>query len=106
MAKENLKKDRPKKDRSYKDTKIYEFRVYTTTSVYAGDVELLVTLTSKFKDIIGPGGRVISQARGNADEYARNIGMFGLTVEDPEDTFVYYAPHRIFKVEYNEVDDD
>ena len=92
--------------RPKKEVKTYEFRIYTTTSVYAGDLELLATIRSDYKDITTEHGRIISKAKGDADEFAKNVGLFGITIEDPKDTFSFYPPQRIFKIEYNEVDDD
>lgn len=104
--KDKPKKDKPKKDKPKKEAKTYELRIYTTTSVYAGDLELLATIRADYKDITAERGRIISQAKGDADEFAKNVGLFGITIENPKDTFSFYPPHRIFKVEYNEVDDD
>ena len=89
-----------------KRARTYEFRIYTIVSIYAGDLELLATIRNKFKDIYTNQGRIISQSKTTAEEFARNIGMFGITLECPENTFTYYPPHRISKVEYNEVEDD
>jgi len=87
-----------------KEVKIVEFRIYTLSSTYMGDLELLVTVTQKYKDVHTDHGRPISLAAACAEEYVRNIGMYGITVEDPQNTFNYYPPNRIAKIEYNEVE--
>ena len=70
----------------------YAFRVYTFTSAYSENLELLVTITSAFKS---------HDTKKDANEYARNIGVLGISIENPTGSFTYYPPTRIAKVEYN-----
>lgn len=94
----------PSPNKPKKEVKVVEFRIYTLASGYTGDLELLITVTQKYKDVHTDHGRAISLAKDCAEEYVRNIGMYGITVEDPQDTYNYYPPNRIAKIEYNEVD--
>jgi hypothetical protein len=87
-----------------KEIKTFEFRIYALASGYTGELELLATTTEHFKDVFAPGGRPLSVAKHSAEEYVRNIGMFGFTIETPANLFNYYPPNRIAKIEYNEVD--
>ena len=75
-------------------------------SSYSGELELLTTIEYRCKDLFTEHGRALALAKTTIEEYVRNIGMFGITVEDPEDTFSYYPPQRIGKVEYDLVDKD
>ena len=87
-----------------KKYKEYEIRVYVSSNSYSDESNLLTTINVKGRDIIAEGNRMISSARNSLEEQVRNIGLFGITVEDPKDTFAFYPPHRILKVEYNEMD--
>jgi len=89
-----------------REHKTYEVRVYLLMSSYSGELELLTTINYRCKDVFTDHGRAISLAKTTIEEYVRNIGMFGITIEDPEDAFSYYPPQRIGKVEYNVVDKD
>jgi hypothetical protein len=93
-----------KPEKPKKEIKKIEFRVYTLASGYTGDLELIATIVQKYKDIHTDHGRPISLAKDCAEEYVRNIGMYGITIEEPQDVYNYYPPNRIAKVEYNEVE--
>lgn len=90
-----------------KEFKTTEFRIYTLSLAYSGELELLTTIVMELKDVFdhGRGNRPIALAAKTAEEFVRNIGLYGITVEDPEGTFNYYPPSRIGKVEYRELDD-
>jgi hypothetical protein len=85
------------------EVKFIEFRIYTFSSGYMGDLELLATVVQEYKDVHNSHGHVLCLAKNNAEEYVRNIGLYGITVEDPAERYNYYPPNRIAKVEYNEV---
>lgn len=92
-----------------KNIKIYEFRIYSLSNDYSEEYQLLVSTTQRFKDVIEFTGRSVSEARIQAEEYVRNIGTYGITVEDPEGTFNFYPAHRIAKIIYgkkSEIEDD
>lgn len=95
---------RKKKNRNRGDIVTYEIRVYSSTSSYSSDYELIATIRRDYRDIILDGGRIISLAKNEIEEYVRNIGMFGISIENPEDSFTYYPPNRIAKIEFGEVD--
>ncbi len=86
-----------------RETKLIEFRIYTLASGYTGDLELLATVVQEYKDIHNCHGHILCLAKNSAEEYVRNIGLYGITIEDPADKFNYYPPNRIAKIEYNEV---
>ncbi len=92
-------------NRPKKDLKTFEFKVYRLASGYTGDFELIATIEQKFKNVTSDGGRPITIARHRAEEFARNIGIFGITVETPEGFFNYYPPSQIAKVEYSITDE-
>lgn len=85
-----------------KEHKTYEVRVYLLVSSYSEELELLTIILRQCHDVTAR-GRVVSLAKTTIEEYVRNIGLFGITIEDPKNTFSYYPPHRIGKVEYSEV---
>lgn len=91
--------------RHKKDLKTVEFKIYRLASGYIGDLELLATTTQSFRDVFTDGGRPISIAKKCAEEYVRNIGLYGITIEDPEDTFNFYPPTQIAKIVYSIIDD-
>ena len=94
----------PKKKR---DHKTFEIRVYIWSNAgYSGDTELITTIDFRCKDVFEERGRPISIAIKTVEEYVRNIGLFGITVEDPAGLFSYYPPTRIAKVEYEYKDKD
>jgi hypothetical protein len=105
MAKEK-KEEAPPKPKVRRDVKVYEFRVFNYTSAYGGDSEVLVTTTVKFKDVWTEHGRPISIAKQGAEEYVRNVGLYGITIEEPNDVFNFYPPGRISKIEYQRVRDE
>jgi len=87
-----------------KHIKTYEFKIYTLASGYTNDLELLATVAHNFQDVFVDGGRPVSIAKNCAEEYARNIGLFGVPIENPKNQFNYYPPNRIAKVEYSEME--
>ena len=89
--------------RCYPSNKDYEISVYIFSSSYSSDCELLTVISVKVKNILDKYNRVVSSAKHTVEEQVRNIGLFGITVENPEGIFTFYPPHRIFKVEYNEL---
>ena len=89
-----------------REHKTFEIRVYLLLSSYSGELELLTTIPFRCKDLFTEHGRQLINAKNAIEEYVRNIGMFGITIEDPQDSFSYYPPQRIGKVEYSEVDRD
>ena len=89
-----------------KQHKTFEIKVYLLISSYSGDLELLTTIYHRAKDVFTDSGKPINIAAASIEEYVRNIGLFGITVEDPKDFWSYYPPSRIGKIEYTEVDQD
>ncbi len=86
---------------SGKKYKIYEFRIYTLASGYTGDLELLASLFKCFEKNFTSNP---ASPQEQAEECARNIGLFGVTIENPKYSFSFYPPSRIAKVEFNEVE--
>lgn len=91
------------KKRQYKT---FEVRVYKLVSTYSDDLELLTTLYHRCKDVFTDYGRPLASAKVSIEEFVRNIGLFGITVEDPATLWSFYPPHQIGKIEYEEVDAD
>lgn len=76
----------------------YEFQIYVNTLDYGGDLMLVATIDQTFKnDGGGTGG---DDTEPQAEEFVRNIGMFGVTVEDMPGHWVYYPPVRIAKIDF------
>lgn len=87
--------------------KTYEIRVFIWTSAgYSGDTELIATIDFRAKDVWEEHGRPLSIAIKTVEEYVRNIGLFGISVEDPAGLFTFYPPTRIAKIEYDYIDRD
>lgn len=87
-------------------TRTYEFKVYTLVSEYTQDYELLTTICETFKDKYINCHLKSPSAKEQADDFARNIGLLGITVENPHKFFTYYPPSHIAKVEYIETTHD
>ena len=87
----------------HREYKTFEVRVYLLMSSYSGELELLTTIIHRCKDVFTEDKKPVNLARASIEEYVRNIGLFGITVEDPEGSFSFYPPQRIGKIEYNDV---
>jgi len=96
----------PPPGKSKRQYKTFEIKVYLVSSSYSDDLILLTTIYQRFKNIFTDSGRPINLASASVEEYVRNIGLFGIIVEDPQGFWSFYPPSRIGKIEYTEVDKD
>jgi hypothetical protein len=104
MAKNNPPPQPPPKPR--KGIKVFEFKVYAVTNEYSGELTLIADITQKFRDVTADGGRIVSIAQASAEEFVRNIGMFGVSVQIADGSWSYYPPIRIGRVDYTKVNDE
>ena len=85
---------KPKHPKPYKK---YTVRIYASDGSY--NSELIDEFVFKAANVRGFGGQIVCEPTKELEEFFKQVGLTGYTVDTASGGKLYYPPHRIYYIE-------